>query len=102
MFLVKMANHAADTRWVVTNLPMYAFRAGLPVPPSLAVMSEKRIVTGELTEAQIIAIIEEVRPEQVLLGRREFPELEAVLKEDYRLLYTRGKRQLYLRKDIRQ
>jgi hypothetical protein len=65
-------------------------------------MSEKRIITGELTEAQIIAIVEEVKPEQVLLGRREFPQLEAVLEEDYRLLYTRGKRQLYLRKDIRQ
>jgi hypothetical protein len=102
MFLVKMANHAPETRWVVTNMPMYAFRASLPVPPALAVMSEKRIVTGELTEAQIIAIVQEVKPEQVLLGRREFPELEAVLKEDYRLLYTRGKRQLYLRKDIRQ
>ena len=102
MFLVKMANHAPETRWVVTNLPMYAFRVGLPVPPPLAVMSEKRIVTGELTEAQIIAIVQQVRPEQVLLGRREFPELEAVLKQDYRLLYSRGKRQLYLRKDIRQ
>ncbi len=102
MFLVKMSNHAPETRWVVTNLPMYAFRVGLPVTPFLAVMSEKRLSTGELSEEQIIQIVDEVNPEQVLIGRRSFPELEAYLEQDYRLLYSRGKRLLYLRRDFRQ
>ena len=101
MFLVKMSNHAADTDWVLTNLPMYAFRVGLPVPPFLGAMSEKRISTGQLSEADIISVLEEYQPEQVLLGRREFPALEQILERDYKLLYERGKRMLFVRKDLK-
>jgi hypothetical protein len=97
MFLTKMENHAANSEWVVTNLPMYAFRVGLPVPPHLAVISEKRILTGELSESQIVATIQSIQPALVLIGRREFPDLETYLATQYRLLYERGKRQLYLR-----
>ena len=102
VFLTKMANHAPETRWVVTTLPIYAFRAGLPVPPFLAVSSAKRMAGGELSEEQIIAIINEYQPEQVLLREAEFPFLEAHLKEDYRLLITDQKKQLYLRKDLKR
>ena len=96
-----MTNHAPETHWVVTDLPMYAFRVGLLVPPYLAVSSTKRRSTGELTEQQFIAIIEEYKPEQVLIGRSTYPEIEKYLEQDYRVLYTRGKRLLYLRKDLK-
>jgi hypothetical protein len=101
MFLTRMSNHAADTHWVVTNLPVYAFRSGLMVPPSLAFVSEKRMSTGELSEAAFIEAVQEYRPEQVLVGRREFGELKQFLQADYRLLYERGNRFLYLRKDLK-
>jgi len=101
VFLTKMTNHAPETHWVVTDLPMYAFRVGLLVPPYLAVSSTKRRSTGELTEQQFIAIIEEYKPEQVLIGRSTYPEIEKYLEQDYRVLYTRGKRLLYLRKDLK-
>ncbi len=99
MFLVKMNNHAPETHWFVTDVPMYAFRVGIPVPPPLSVISDKRLATGNLTEAQIIDMINEYKPEQIFLGRFEFAELESFLREDYKILYTRGKRTLYLRKD---
>ena len=101
MFLTKMTNHAPKTRWVVTDLPMYAFRVGLPVPPYLAVSSGKRFVTGGLTENDLIHFVEEYNPEQILTGSRIYPALEKYLENDYRLLYTRGKRRLYLRKDLK-
>jgi hypothetical protein len=101
VFLTKMENHASETHWVITNLPMYAFRVGLLTPPALAFISEKRLATGELTEQQIIAAIQQYHPEQVLVGRREFVKIKQVLQADYRLLYERGKRQLYLRKDLK-
>lgn len=101
MFLTRMSNHAAQTRWVVTNLPMYTLRLGLNSPPDLAFISEKRFITGEVTEEQIIAAVEQYQPEQVLIGRRAFPRLSAYLKTDYRVLDVRGKRVLYLRKDLR-
>lgn len=101
LFLAKMANHAQETRWVVTDLPMYAFRVNLISPPYLSFITAKRLSTGELTEDKIIAVIQEYRPEQVLIGRREFPKVKQFLQEDYRLIYERGKRFLYLRNDLK-
>ena len=37
--LALMRDHAEDTQWVYTDRPMFAFRAQLPVPPHLAVIS---------------------------------------------------------------
>jgi hypothetical protein len=99
IFLVKMNNHAPETQWFVTDVPMYAFRVGIPVPPPLSVISDKRLATGNLTETQIIDMINKYKPEQIFLGRFEFPELKSFLQDDYKILYTRGKRTLYLRKD---
>jgi hypothetical protein len=94
-----MNNHAPETQWFVTDVPMYAFRVGIPVPPPLSVISDKRLATGNLTETQIIDMINKYKPEQIFLGRFEFPELKSFLQDDYKILYTRGKRTLYLRKD---
>jgi hypothetical protein len=80
---------------------MYAFRVGLVAPPYLSFVTAKRLSTGELTEEKIIAVIQEYRPEQVLIGRREFPLVKQYLQQDYRLIYDRGKRFLYFRKDIK-
>lgn len=101
MFLTRMSNHAPKTHWVVTDLPMYAFRVGMIVPPNLSFITEKSLATGEITEEQIIQTIEQYRPELVLLGRRQYPEIKQYLQANYRLLYERGKRQLYLRKDLK-
>ena len=96
-----MSNHAPNTRWVLTTLPMYAFRVGLQVPPFLAVPSTKRIANGELTEQQIIEIVDQYHPEQALLEEGEFPNLEKHLEGGYRLLYSYSKKLLYLRKDLK-
>ena len=100
-FMIKIARRAAETRWVVTDMPMYAFRVGLVSPPHLSFVTLKRLSTQELTEEKMIAVIQEYRPEQVLLGRRDFPTVRQFLETDYRLLYERGKRYLYLRKDLK-
>jgi 4-amino-4-deoxy-L-arabinose transferase-like glycosyltransferase len=97
LFLTRMSNHAPETHWVVTDMPMYAYRIGASVPPPVVALSEKRLITGELTEDQIVDVVQEYRPEQVLIGRFEFPKLKAYLEQDYKLLYRRGKRALYLR-----
>lgn len=101
VFLIKMANRAPETHWVVTDIPMYAFRVGLINPPYISFVTAKRLSTLELTEEKIIALIQEYQPEQVLIGRREFPKVKQYLETDYRLLYNRGKRYLYLRRDLK-
>ena len=100
-FLTKVIKYAPETNWVVTDLPMYAFRARLLVPPELAVFSSKRLETGNLTEAQIIDAIRQYKPEQVLLGRFQYPQVERYLAQGYRLIYFKGDQiKLYIRQDI--
>lgn len=102
LFMVRMTNHAPKTNWVVTDEPMYAFRIGRLIPPHLAVISRKRLVTGNLTEEQIIEIIDEYKPEQVMIGRFRYPTLFTYLEDDYKTLYSRGRRKLFLHKDARK
>ena len=33
LFLPRMTTHASETQWIVTDMPMYAFWFGAPVPP---------------------------------------------------------------------
>ena len=99
-FFVKMLKFAPQTNWVVTDLPMYAFRARLPVPPNLAVLSSKRMTTGNLTEAQIMQTILMYRPEQVLFGRFAYPNIDTYLRENYRLVHSKDEMKLYVRRDL--
>jgi hypothetical protein len=81
-------------------MPMYAFRVHKPVPPIVATFSSKRLSTGSLTEADILAAMREYRPEQVLMARFEIPALEAYLKENYTLILTVEYFRLFVRNDL--
>lgn len=97
----KINQYAAQTSWMVTDLPMFAFRAGIPVPPNLAVISAKRFTSGALTEETIIETVREYNPEQVLIGRFKLPGLEQSLNENYALILERDQElKLYIRKDL--
>ncbi len=99
-FLGLMLENASETNWIVTDKPMYAFRAGLLVPPELAVFSKKRVTTGYITQKEIIEIIHQYQPEQIFLERFDFPEVEAILEENYTILYARQGKVLFIRSDI--
>jgi hypothetical protein len=71
--VARMSDHAQETNWVFTDRPMFAFLAKLPVPPFLAVFSSKRILSGELTQAEILEVLEAYKPEMVLGGRFDVP-----------------------------
>jgi hypothetical protein len=75
---------------------MYAFRAGLNVPPFLAVPSRKRILTGLLTDQQVLDIIYSLKPEQVLLIRFEWPLLDNFLDQNYRFISFPAGKKLYI------
>jgi hypothetical protein len=97
----KIDQYAAQTHWMVTDMPMFAFQAGIPVPPDLAVISWKRFAAGELTEDEILDTVKTYQPEQVLIGRFELPALEAYLLENYHLMLEReDELGLYVRKDL--
>lgn len=54
---------------VASDIGMDAFRAGLFVPPELAVFSMKRRIQGALTEREIVAVLESYKPTQASFRR---------------------------------
>jgi hypothetical protein len=89
-----------QTNWIMTDMPMYAFRVQRPVPPNVATFSSKRLSTGSLTEEDILTAMHEYQPEQVLIARFEIPALEAYLQEHYSLILSVEFFRLFLRNDI--
>jgi 4-amino-4-deoxy-L-arabinose transferase-like glycosyltransferase len=98
--LRKLDKFAPQTNWLFTDQPMIAFRAGLLVPPELAVLSSKRVETGFLSPDEVQSAFQRYRPEQVLIGRFDFPGLSQALQAGYRLTYDRPEIQLYVRGDL--
>jgi dolichyl-phosphate-mannose-protein mannosyltransferase len=68
--VIALRKHAAQTRWVFTDGAIYAFWAGLPVPPEFAVIIWKRIWSGQINEREIMQCLDRYRPEQILLLSR--------------------------------
>lgn len=97
-----MDEYVDQTHWILTDMPMYAFRVRRPVPPNLATFSQKRLSTGSLTEEDILTAMREYRPEQVLMARFEIPALEAYLQEHYTLILSVEFFRLFLRNDLAQ
>ncbi len=95
-----MREYADVTNILITDRPMLAIRLGKPIPPNLAVLTGKRLMTGEITEDDIISEIERYQPEQVALARFNLQQVDAYLKENYRLAYKRTHHRLYIRSDL--
>ena len=95
-----MGEYIDQTNWIMTDMPMYAFRVGRPVPPNVATFSSKRLATGSLTEEDILAAMHDYQPEQVLMARFEIPALETYLQENYTLILSVEFFRLFLRNDI--
>ena len=66
------------------------------MPPHLAVLSLKRLWTGDMTNAKLVAELEEVKPGLILLGKlsTEVP-YQDLLNREYRLVYQDGADRLY-------
>jgi hypothetical protein len=76
-----MREYADATNYILTDRPMFAIWLGKPVPPEVAALTGKRLLTGELSQIEIISAIVEYQPEQVALARFELPQVEAYLQQ---------------------
>jgi hypothetical protein len=95
-----MNEYADQTNWIMTDMPMYAFRVHRPVPPRVATFSSKRLATGSLTEADILQAMRDYQPEQVLMARFVIPDLEDYLEENYTLILSAEFFRLFIRNDL--
>ena len=103
MIVASMWDYASQTNWVYTDRPMFAFRAKLPVPPYLAVISNKRIAAGDLTDDQILEILVEYQPEQFFPARYDLPVIQEYMSiRNFRRVDSSKKFRLYVRNDILQ
>lgn len=75
-----MRNYTDQTNIVFTDRPMYAFRSGIPVHPYLAVITEKRYIIGQPSQEEILYILLETKPEQVILSRFHFPAVQEYME----------------------
>jgi hypothetical protein len=89
--------YAPEANMMLTDLPMYAFRLNLPVPPQTAVFSEKWFKTRYFSQNDLIRFVEEYQPELVLIGRFNLGKLENNLGDAYTLIAEQGQFRLYLR-----
>ncbi len=96
-----MQKYSKETNWIVTDMPMYAFIVKKPVPPILATFSRKRLVTGSLSDDDILTAMRDYHPEQVLMARFIIPELETYLQKNYTLVSSPEFFRLFVRKDLK-
>ncbi|MBW4634092.1 MAG: glycosyltransferase family 39 protein [Iphinoe sp. HA4291-MV1] len=85
--------YKSSTQWIFTDRPIYAFYAGLRVPPEIAVMSYKRLNSGDLTSKELLAVLQKYRPEQIFLDRwtgqiKSDNQLTAYINKNYSKTYT--------------
>jgi len=94
----QIMNYAPKTHWMVTDSPMFAFRANIVTPPYLAVISHKRIWSGELTKAQLGEAILEWKPELVLFGGKINAKdvIDKYMNPYYTLIYSRESWNLFI------
>ncbi|RUT07698.1 hypothetical protein DSM106972_019580 [Dulcicalothrix desertica PCC 7102] len=59
-------NHKQNTQWIFTDCPIYAFYAGLRIPPEVAVLSHIRLRSNTITREQFLSVFKNYRPEQAL------------------------------------
>jgi 4-amino-4-deoxy-L-arabinose transferase-like glycosyltransferase len=96
--LALMWDHAGDSEWVYSDRPMFAFVIQRPVPPVLAVLTEKRIATGALPEAEVLAALEEYAPRLVLTGQLPVPAVEEYMRtRNFRRIDSAFRYRLYFR-----
>jgi len=93
-----MGNHVAETHWLYTDRPMFAFLTQLPVPPNLAVITSKRLLTGRLTEEEVLRTLEEYKPEMILNARFSLPAVQEYMRtRNYARIDSTMKYRLYFR-----
>jgi 4-amino-4-deoxy-L-arabinose transferase-like glycosyltransferase len=67
--LANVKNYGEQTNWIATDRGMFAFYANQKVPPELAVLSRKRVVSQGFDGSDFLEVIQKYKPEQVLIGR---------------------------------
>jgi hypothetical protein len=102
LLLKEISRFKPSTQFMFTDQPIYSFHAQIPMPPHLAMISLKRLWSGDLSNAQIASEIATIKPGLILLANdtREVPFQDS-LDSEYRLVYQDNTDRLYALKSIK-
>lgn len=96
-----MKQYKAQTRWVFADDALYPFHAGMLTPPEIAVLSNKRLRAGLITQPELLNLLVHYRAEQVLVRRRIFDEkFMRYVEQRYTPVFEHGSLQLFIRNDL--
>jgi hypothetical protein len=89
------------TTFMFTDRPIYSFHSRIPLPPRLAMLSLKRMWTGDMTAARLVAELEALRPGLILCANNtdELP-FQHLLLQQYQLAYIDDANRLFVHKNI--
>jgi hypothetical protein len=89
------------TEWIYTDNLTYSFHSGIPMPPQLAVVSLKRLWSGEITSVGVGDEVRKFKPGLIALRNdtRELP-FQDLLDTEYRLVYHDAENRLYAHRSI--
>lgn len=82
-----------DARWMFTDRGIFAFYSGILVPPELAVVAKKRVLTNKLETGYLMNKLEEYKPELLLFTEyietfpEYYPKIIPYIEKNYTLVY---------------
>lgn len=90
----RLKTYKEHTRWVFSDRPIIPFYAQLPVPPDIAVLSQKRFASGNFDYDDVLAVLKTYTPEQIVLARKtkdikSHPGIRQLLKDNYIRTYSK-------------
>jgi len=99
--LKEIERYKALTKFIYTDEPAYSFHSGIPMPPALAVITLKRLWSGDMTNARIVEELKLAKPGLMLLKNQtaELP-FSDWMQTEYRLVYQDDRHNLYAHKSI--
>jgi hypothetical protein len=101
LVLPEIARLKPFTEFFYTDEPVYSFHAGIPLPPRLGVISLKRFWSGDLSNEELTAELQRVKPGLMLVATdtRELP-FSDFLHAEYRLVYEDAAQRLYAHQSV--
>jgi len=85
--VAEIERYKTQTNWLFTDNPGYAFYTGLKVPPEIAVLSRKRVASGEMTPEYLQSLLDRYDPEQIIIER--FPEVRGAIAPNLQANYSK-------------
>lgn len=84
-----LSKYKEHTRWIVTDRPIFAFYAGILVPPELVLITHKRQFTEHSAQDYCIDKLEMYKPEMILLSELKYygPRVISYIQKNYSTIY---------------